>query len=304
MGVLSRLCWRGMPRPVLGVLVLLFSCSRSELTVETRCGNGLVEDREACDDGNDIDHDACDNACRDRICGNGRLDPGEQCDLGADNEDRPALLLTHGELDRPVMPVDRDLDVVSFYSYTSESSHTGFERATASMLFLYRNVVTERLGLVTHHGIDFDSSGLVLEHGQLDMDLVGVPEAAVIAIGDEGDELSRQNDGDVVGRFEFWRNTDGGAIDGLPFPGNWRIEITVELRDGITSWSYVLDDEAEVSLDSAEVAVLTAFDTPSACRTDCQIPRCGDRFVDGGEVCDDGNARGGDGCAADCASLD
>lgn len=32
----------------------------------------------------------------------------------------------------------------------------------------------------------------------------------------------------------------------------------------------------------------------------CARTFCGDRVVDQGEVCDDGNARDGDGCSADC----
>ena len=34
-----------------------------------------------------------------------------------------------------------------------------------------------------------------------------------------------------------------------------------------------------------------------------KVPRCGDGKFQGGEVCDDGNTVGGDGCAADCKSL-
>jgi cysteine-rich repeat protein len=43
---------------------------------------------------------------------------------------------------------------------------------------------------------------------------------------------------------------------------------------------------------------------PDTCRTDCQLPRCGDGVIDParGEVCDDGNATAGDGCSADCLS--
>ena len=50
-------------------------------------------------------------------------------------------------------------------------------------------------------------------------------------------------------------------------------------------------------------AVLTAFDSPSACRLDCTVPRCGDGVLDGGEICDDGNNAGGDGCGPTCTSL-
>ncbi|HEY4175771.1 MAG TPA: DUF4215 domain-containing protein [Kofleriaceae bacterium] len=40
------------------------------------------------------------------------------------------------------------------------------------------------------------------------------------------------------------------------------------------------------------------------CRTNCQDARCGDHVVDPGEACDDGNRASGDGCSADCLSLE
>jgi cysteine-rich repeat protein len=40
--------------------------------------------------------------------------------------------------------------------------------------------------------------------------------------------------------------------------------------------------------------------TPDACRTDCELPRCGDGTIDGGEACDDGNTSDCDGCSAEC----
>lgn len=45
---------------------------------------------------------------------------------------------------------------------------------------------------------------------------------------------------------------------------------------------------------------------PDACRTSCLSPHCGDGVEDPGEgeVCDDANTVGGDGCAADCRSLE
>jgi cysteine-rich repeat protein len=38
----------------------------------------------------------------------------------------------------------------------------------------------------------------------------------------------------------------------------------------------------------------------SACRSDCSLPRCGDRILDLGERCDDGNRQAGDGCDRFC----
>jgi cysteine-rich repeat protein len=288
--------------PVLAFALVAGCGARSELDTAGWCGNGVQEDGEACDDGNRIEHDACDNACLVRTCGNGVLDAPELCDLGADNGDRPALQLTHGSLERAVMPVDRALSMAGFYGYASESSHTGFERATLSALFLYRNTTDGSLGLVIHHGIDEDASGITLPHGLVQMNIVGVPSSVGLVLSDEGDELV-VDASKATGNWEFWRNSDGGALGPFPFPGNWSIEIAVRLLDGIDTWEYITADASAIALDAARVAVLTAFDSPSACRTDCTIPTCGDSIVDGGEVCDDGNTDGDDGCNATCTSL-
>lgn len=48
-----------------------------------RCGNGVKEAGEQCDDGNRIDHDGCSSECvREGFCGNGVKEPGEECDDG------------------------------------------------------------------------------------------------------------------------------------------------------------------------------------------------------------------------------
>ena len=58
-------------------------------TCETaRCGDGVrrtdlsqgQEGYEACDDGNNIPNDGCNNECVVGLCGNGQVDAGEQCD--------------------------------------------------------------------------------------------------------------------------------------------------------------------------------------------------------------------------------
>jgi cysteine-rich repeat protein len=236
-------------------------------------------------------------------CGNGVVEAEEECDLGGDNEDRPALLLTQGSLWKPVMPVDRAKDPVSFYGYVSESSHTGFERVDLSALYAYRDTATERLYLVTHHGIDYRSSGVLLDEGYVELEIEGLPPGAAVVLADEGHELALVGAGRAEARWEFWRNTDGGVLGQLPFPGNWSIEHRIHLQLGIVAWAYVEAAGTEVPLETGDVAVLTAFATPSECRTDCTIPACGDAFVDGGEVCDDGNREPGDGCEPDCKSL-
>jgi cysteine-rich repeat protein len=52
------------------------------------CGDGMPGPGEACDDGNGIDGDGCNNDCAPGSCGDGLVDPGEQCDDGnADDTD-------------------------------------------------------------------------------------------------------------------------------------------------------------------------------------------------------------------------
>ena len=56
-----------------------------------RCGDGVVDAIEVCDDGNTISGDGCRQDCRsDETCGNGVLDLGESCDCG-DSTDSLAL---------------------------------------------------------------------------------------------------------------------------------------------------------------------------------------------------------------------
>ena len=54
---------------------------RSDCT-RARCGDEIEDPDEECDDGNDVDTDACTNGCTDAICGDGIVGPGEACDDG------------------------------------------------------------------------------------------------------------------------------------------------------------------------------------------------------------------------------
>ena len=52
------------------------------------CGNLRVDDGEQCDDGNQVNTDACTNSCADAVCGDGIVGPNEECDDGnQDNSD-------------------------------------------------------------------------------------------------------------------------------------------------------------------------------------------------------------------------
>ena len=104
----------------------------------------------------------------------------------------------------------------------------------------------------------------------------------------------------VHGAWMFQQNSDGGVLSGFPIPGNWATKITMSMAQGITSWGYVTNDGKVHPLVIGQAVTLQAFDSASACRKDCTVPKCGDGILDGGEVCDDGNKGG---CSADCKAF-
>jgi cysteine-rich repeat protein len=76
-----------------GRFVLLFSLASNLVPGDTNdladaflyeqtCGNGVVDEDEECDDGNDVSGDGCDEDCSITACGNGIVTAGEECDDG------------------------------------------------------------------------------------------------------------------------------------------------------------------------------------------------------------------------------
>jgi len=237
------------------------------------------------------------------VCGNGIVEPGEQCDEGPNNSDRPAVELINGALTKGVRPVQNAKDPESFYDYQSASAHTGFEAVHTSNLFLYQQLGVAGLSLFTIHGIDLDATGQDDGNGAVNQTFSGLPGGSFVALADDNStEFHMVGAANALGLWKFQHNTDGGIIGGIPFPGGWRIEIDSTFLQSVTSWRYV-DGTSFIAID-APTAILQAYPTPSACRTNCTIPRCGDGVLDGGEVCDDGNNVSGDGCSADCKTTD
>ncbi len=268
------------------------------------CGDGVLQSDEECDDGNADDTDGCTSRCFFAKCGDGFVHAGvEQCDIGAANPEIPVLLLLQGSLVRVVQPFDLSTDVVTFYAYSSASGHTGFEASRTSELFLHRDAMTGTLSLVTEHGIDLESSGQTQQETDVAQHFLGLPTGATIAVSDEEQELAMDSASSAVGQWHFVNNTDGGAFSGLPFPGDWQIDVESTFGSGIDALRFFDGDGTEVPLQLLGTVSIVARTVPS-CRPDCTFPQCGDSVVDGNEACDDGNTQGGDGCAADCSTTD
>jgi len=270
-----------------------------------RCGDGFVFiGKELCDDGNTVDDDDCDNSCKPPVCGDGKRAGGEQCDLGPANGNRPAFLITQTTgLAIGTNPLIEDKSSALFYDYYSASSHTGFEAVGESRIYLYADASSGRLSLILTHGIDYDSTHQVQPSSVVAMSIAGLPTGFNIDLSDDAGEFFATSTTTAAGKWSFNGNSDGGILGGLPFPGVWSITVTPTFQAGINTWGWVKDDLTRIPLDMSKPITIQAFDQTTACRTDCTIPRCGDGILDGGEVCDDGNNKDGDGCAANCKSL-
>ncbi|HMY18450.1 MAG TPA: DUF4215 domain-containing protein, partial [Polyangium sp.] len=269
-----------------------------------KCGDGNLDPGEQCDDGNTTNGDGCSSTCKLAQCGDGFVDSTEQCDLGSQNADRPALLVKQGSLQFAVRPIDRTANPVTFYAYGSGSSHTGYEVLQGSRIYFYRDTTTGNLNLIFHHGIDKNSSGQTQPPGQVSWSVAGLPNSVVVLVADDNaGEIAKSSPTTLTTQWKFQNNSDGGAIGTFPFPGNFTVTIAPTFTGAINNWSWINGDEALTSLDLTQTVEISAFSTPSACRLDCTVPACGDGILDGGEVCDDGNTVGGDGCAANCGSL-
>jgi cysteine-rich repeat protein len=239
------------------------------------------------------------------VCGNGVLEAGEVCDLGGSNALVPAFAISQaGRPEIAVQPVVRRVAAAVFYRYESASAHTGFEASGLSNSFLYVNALTNDLALFFIAGHDDDLGGTPQPRGDMNVLFRGLPNTVRIAVSDDDPELSLTSAGEARGRWGFNGNTDGGALNGLPWETPWRVVIEPTYTAGVTSARYVLQNATGVSLVLRDALAIEHRVVRSLCRPDCRPSRCGDGFLDASERCDDANTRSGDGCSATCDRIE
>jgi PKD repeat protein len=154
----------------------------------------------------------------------------------------PIFTLAQGNMTIAIPPIERPENVVSFYNYSSASSHTGFEKAYESKVLLYRDTVNDSLHLFITHGIDNGPSS----RSEVSFDLSGIPTGAYASQSDDPShcwnpprcvEFSLAYPA-LEGQWMYAHNTDGGILSGLPLDSPWCITITPQHWFAVNRWVY------------------------------------------------------------------
>lgn len=262
------------------VLIANGACSSG-----AECGDGVVAPPEQCDDGNDIDDDACTRLCLLPSCGDGIVQTGEECDDGnADDGDGclPSCLAARcgdGFVERAA----EECDDGNFDD--NDACLNGCEQAACG-----DGVV--RLGFeACDDGNDIDDDAC-----RNDCALATCGDGAVQAPEecDDGDADDRDA---CTSRCLDARCGDGFVRTGVEEcdDGNQRG------GDGCSSICELLPSCGNGILEDREVCDDGNADDTDACLNTCRPASCGDGFLFYGvEACDDGNRRDGDACPSTC----
>lgn len=257
-----------------------------------RCGNGLREGSEACDDGNTVGGDGCTATCAGVEatfncfyagypcvqCGNGKVEAGEECDEG------------------------------HLANAANQTAGCNAQcRITEGWVCPQAGARCERCGDATveaheecddgnTHNDDGCSASCTVEPGYA---CTGSGSCAAAGCGDgvragaeacdDGNQLAGDGCGFLCQIEEGWACPGGGGCR------------RATCGDSVVEGTETCDDGNRTSSDgcSATCRFELGYDCPTPGAA-CQATVCGDGAVRGGEQCDDGAATGGDGCSATC----
>ncbi len=236
-----------------------------------RCGDGVIDPGEDCDDGNDIADDGCSNLCLRPQCGDGVRQAGEECDDG--NEDD-----TDGCLTGCVLPSCGD-GIVSTFERTDT-----LEGPVVTNPFGARGRVCDDGATCFGADCDVSTNGSATEHGICQ------------ALG--YDRAVRVN----------WGSGPGESDSPMPHAYNWTCSGFVcgpsgdsYSSDNCSSSEMLRDITCTGGFDEeCDEGDENSMAPGAACRPTCRAPWCGDGVTDPGEECDDGNTVATDGCSNLC----
>jgi cysteine-rich repeat protein len=252
-----------------------------------RCGDGVLHAGEECDDGNDLDYDACTNTCRLPRCGDGILQAGEACDDGnADDHDACTNACQRARCGDGI--VRRGVEACD-----DGNPDDGDGCTSACRLATCGDGVLQA-------GEECDDGDANNQDGCLESCLLARCGDGYLRPGVEACDDGNQTDGD--GCSPDCRLPSCG--DGVVQPPEACDDGNGDDTDGCLSTCQIAtcgDGHREVGREACDDGNQIDGD---ACTNACEPARCGDgiRWV-GVEACDDGNDDDGDACRSDCQAA-
>ncbi len=254
-----------------------------------RCGDGITQSPEQCDDGNSVENDACTNACKMPAHGDGIVQTGEECDDGnAVDTDGCTIACKSakcgdGIVHAGIEPCDDG------NSDDTDGCTNACAPATCGDGFVQADVEQCDDG----NAVDTDAcrnNCMSASCGD------GIVRPGVEAC-DDGNAIDTDACtnvctaaacGDGVVQAGVEQCDDGNADDTDACRNNCA---SASCGDGVVQAGVEQCDDANSINDDA-------------CSNTCRSATCGDGIVQlaAGESCDDGNATSGDGCSATCHS--
>jgi cysteine-rich repeat protein len=264
---------------LMGVMPVLAGCPDT-----AECGDGLLQEFEECDDGNDVNTDACTNECKIAECGDGLVSLGEECDDGnLDNSD--ACLTTCVDARCGDGQVQVDVEACDDANFDNNDAclndcqiatcGDGFVRADAEECD--DGNVDDADGCRNDCTLPSCGDGVVQAGEECDDGNVNDSDGCLNSC-----RIARCGDGAVQVGVE---GCDDGNADDLDGCRNSCQVATC--GDGVVRIGVELCDDGNA-------------DDADGCGNDCTLPSCGDGVVQAPEQCDDGNQSDADACSSTC----
>ena len=293
----------------------------SQVPPTERCGNSSVEGEEECDDGNDSEEDFCLNSCE-FACGDGVQNEVEACDTGIDEGEEGACPTACD-----------DMNACTIDTLAGAGCETACVHSDVTVCASDDGCCPMGCDSLNDNDCDPVCGNMLIEEGELCED--GSAAACATACTDNNrctTDALEGNAADCNVACSYTAITECDAVSDGCCPGECEVDPDCSTTCGNQSL-----EANETCDDSTNFACPTSCDDGNACTVDelvgdadlcnaecavtpitvCQIngdgccppacnanndgdctPVCGNRVIESGEECDDGNQTDGDGCEA------
>ena len=261
------------------------------------CGNGVTDEGEQCDDGNQTPGDGCENDCtKTPICGNSAIEPGETCDDGNDVAgdgcsdkciiEPPAHPPAGAVVITEIMqnPAAVDDSVGEWFEVTSVGTLTYDLSGVVA-----RDDGSESVVLSPTAPLLIEPGGVLLLGRSADLG-GGVAPGWVygggFSLGNGSDAVILEGSKGIIDEVHY----DNGLT--FPDPVGRSMSLPPDMTDATAN------DDGTVWCEGFLAYGLGDLGTPGALNPPC--PVCGNGDLEPLEACDDGNMTPTDGCEPDC----